>query len=764
MSYEYYKALDVEVDASEKDIKRAYYRLVRQHPPEKEPEAFQKIREAYDTLSDPTAKQHYDSMQEGGGENQRLLSQAEEKISAGEWGEAIKILKHLLVLSPGNDVVSNRLGLCFIHQEDYDSAIKLYRSLSESNPDVLSYWIHFGQAFRLKADDLKDKERQENLYKSARNCFEKAIELDLFNSEPFILIARTFMAEQKNDDAVKWLTKAVGADGKLDIQDFDALFLICQIYVMQHEFAKVEDTVKRIQEALQDDQEAFLYASIQFARFCAEVLQIAKQQNLDPDLLRMALSFAEASYRFDPSDNQVLEFASGIFTALQIHKELSKITEDNRLVRGVQSLGFLLAYSLINDENSESQKKLLIHQAIGSLDHEPPEKVLDSLDLLKCEYPEIFDINPSLLREIESIVQSNFQRRVGWRWSSKRTTSKSRMKYESPVHREQREAKLRESKLQELKSQNDFREIASKAKVSEEPKEVVVPQKVTVTHDSRYDLKQETPKKDYFEKTPSESKESDFKLGCFPAWFAGIIIFALLAYLWGQEASYTERDDAEVSDPNVILLESESLSPSDKESADGRKIDVYSIDLDSNQSILIEANSNDFDTFLLFAEPDGDIIAKNDDGEDTSNSQISYVAPVSGTYLIGVSSLQPSRYGQYQIRVTDAEVSDTNVILLESESLSSSDEESADGRKVDVYSIDLDSNQSILIEANSNDFDTFLLFAEPDGHIIAKNDDGEDTSNSQISYVAPVSGTYLIGVSSLQPSRYGQYQIRVTNK
>lgn len=48
---QYYRILELEPGASKAEIKKAYFRLVRQHTPEKEPEMFQKIRNAYEQLN-----------------------------------------------------------------------------------------------------------------------------------------------------------------------------------------------------------------------------------------------------------------------------------------------------------------------------------------------------------------------------------------------------------------------------------------------------------------------------------------------------------------------------------------------------------------------------------------------------------------------------------------------------------------------------------------------------------------------------------------
>jgi len=45
-----YKVLGVERNAAPDEIKRAYFALVREHPPERDPDGFKRIRAAYDKL------------------------------------------------------------------------------------------------------------------------------------------------------------------------------------------------------------------------------------------------------------------------------------------------------------------------------------------------------------------------------------------------------------------------------------------------------------------------------------------------------------------------------------------------------------------------------------------------------------------------------------------------------------------------------------------------------------------------------------------
>jgi DnaJ-class molecular chaperone len=68
---DYYKTLGVNRNASPDDIKKAYRRLAGQHHPDKggDTATFQKIQEAYETLSDPQKKQQFDNPNPFGGMN-----------------------------------------------------------------------------------------------------------------------------------------------------------------------------------------------------------------------------------------------------------------------------------------------------------------------------------------------------------------------------------------------------------------------------------------------------------------------------------------------------------------------------------------------------------------------------------------------------------------------------------------------------------------------------------------------------------------------
>jgi curved DNA-binding protein CbpA len=55
-----YTVLGLIRQASLLDIKKAYFKLVRQHPPENDPDGFRRIRNAYESLRTPQARANTD--------------------------------------------------------------------------------------------------------------------------------------------------------------------------------------------------------------------------------------------------------------------------------------------------------------------------------------------------------------------------------------------------------------------------------------------------------------------------------------------------------------------------------------------------------------------------------------------------------------------------------------------------------------------------------------------------------------------------------
>lgn len=127
-SDDFYRVLGLEKSASADEIKRAYLALLRTHTPERAPETFKRIREAYETLSDPTKRGQYDTRLDP--RISELLSNAAKAMQDQEYARAEQLYKQVLLESPDLSWVRNLLGMCFLHQNrPLDAITQLERVL-----------------------------------------------------------------------------------------------------------------------------------------------------------------------------------------------------------------------------------------------------------------------------------------------------------------------------------------------------------------------------------------------------------------------------------------------------------------------------------------------------------------------------------------------------------------------------------------------------------------------------------------------------------
>jgi len=241
MATDLYAVLEIEPEASPEEIKRAYYRQVRKHPPETDPEKFKAIRAAYETLSNPKAREQYDAVR-CRDEINSFFSKAEEYIASKDWGDAIPLLKTVLILEPNAGAARNQLGLCYLHLEQYDNAIKQFQTLTSQFSDVAVCWYNLGMAHKEKAGSTPHDfpSRIRDTFATARECFQKAISLDSVNTGPYLRISETYLCEKNFLEALEWAEKA---KRRRDDQEVNRLYEHCKSLYKKRRSGVFEATV-----------------------------------------------------------------------------------------------------------------------------------------------------------------------------------------------------------------------------------------------------------------------------------------------------------------------------------------------------------------------------------------------------------------------------------------------------------------------------------------------------------------------------------------
>lgn len=265
---------------------------------------------------------------------------------------------------------------------------------------------------------------------------------------------------------------------------------------------------------------------------------------------------------------------------------------------------------------------------------------------------------------------------------------------------------------------------------------------------------------------------------------AGTYTVQASSYSAGATGDYTLRvspatgapqQSANVTQGEVLTLGQAArgaLSQGDGQLQSGEFADAYRFLGQAGQRVTIDMRSSDLDTYIIVVPPEGDQI-DNDDFEGLgTNSRVELTLSASGEYRVVATTYQPGESGNYELVVSGAgerelaggaEASGEDVGLNETNrgALAQGDSTLDSGEFYDTYSFSGRRGQTVTIDMESSEIDTYLILVTPGGET-QQNDDGiPGTTNSRLTWTLPANGEYTIVATSYAPGEAGSYTLRV---
>jgi tetratricopeptide (TPR) repeat protein len=386
-----YETLGVANDSNDGEIKRAYYRLVREHPPERDPEGFKAIRGAYDLLSDEVSRTNYDSLSAHGDEIERLFSEARGHMEEEEWSKAAGLLKRLLLLNPALDIARLYLGMCYHAAEDWTQAETIVRGLIERDDSVAFYWIVLGRTLAARFAATSGQEAEQAAH-DATDAVNRSIELDPYNANAYQVMADLASERGDHGETVSWLEKAVQADGQVDLQDFDILFTMCMVHVRHDELPALKGTVRRIQGLVADaDDEARNYVSWRFATVMAELIEAEAWSD--------AAVFARASRELAPDNEDLAGYTKAVESISGALDEFAELKDDASVVDPLKGLAQLALMSELGRDVEDADS--IFQGLLGALGGFPLQRVTTSIRRIRSKYRATYALRRDLYLDLE---------------------------------------------------------------------------------------------------------------------------------------------------------------------------------------------------------------------------------------------------------------------------------------------------------------------------------------------------------------------------
>ena len=204
---------------------------------------------------------------------------------------------------------------------------------------------------------------------------------------------------------------------------------------------------------------------------------------------------------------------------------------------------------------------------------------------------------------------------------------------------------------------------------------------------------------------------------------------------------------------------------------------TYAVTLAKDKVYQIDLKSKDFDAIARLEDSKGKQVAFNDDSPVAKGTDARILfRPAETSEFTVVATNRDGKAGKFSLAVTERpDLKNASIYPALSIAMPISVE--TKDRKVNhvdrfhemdglvfskhykAYSIKLDKGQTYRIELKSGDFDAFLVLEDPNGNIIAQDDDSGGGINAGINFTPEVAGTYRIIATSATARRVGGFEL-----
>ncbi|MDR3147320.1 MAG: DnaJ domain-containing protein [Treponema sp.] len=184
----HYEILGIANTATNAEIKKAYFNLVRIYQPDRSPKEFKEIRAAYETLSDAEKRAEYDAIGDLPPSIVPLFHEAQRFDRFGRPDKAVKLYQAILTIHPELDHVREECALSLAWDKKTGKAIEVWEELCRRQPDNPRYARGLGRCYL-----------ERGWHKKAMTEARRAVSLERPSIESWSLLVSCALEGLKND-------------------------------------------------------------------------------------------------------------------------------------------------------------------------------------------------------------------------------------------------------------------------------------------------------------------------------------------------------------------------------------------------------------------------------------------------------------------------------------------------------------------------------------------------------------------------------------
>ena len=227
-------------------------------------------------------------------------------------------------------------------------------------------------------------------------------------------------------------------------------------------------------------------------------------------------------------------------------------------------------------------------------------------------------------------------------------------------------------------------------------------------------------------------------------------------------ARYLGGDMPRPNTGEVVMEENAELNAKDPRAEDGAWMQAFTVELEAGKTYQIDLSSEAFDTYLTVQDPSGEV-RTNDDGPSSTDSQLVIEDAEAGVYTLFASSFNVGESGAFVLRVREVPVVVYDLVLSEQAALDEQDSLAYDGKRIQVFEVELDDGAFYRVDLLSDQFDAYLTVHSPSGEVWM-NDDGLEGRNARLMIEDAEAGVYKFYATSYSQDGRGDFEFEVRRR
>lgn len=380
----YYEILELLPEASKKDIKKAYFKLVRKYPPDRFETEFMNIREAYETLSNDKTRKQYDSINYLPSDIKENYNLARTLMQEGDLSKAIKILEKIVKEYSTLLIVKALLGEAYLKNDNSGKSIKIYEELTFLEPKNAAFAGYLANAYLTRG-----------FQKKAILAYDRAIKLDSDNISLWIGLSRAYVYNREYWNARNVLDKALDIVKDVDVSSTIYLELI-MLDINFEMFSSIHKSLDKLVDIVVNNDEVKYNVAFALSHLASYLIQRGREKE--------AIKTIESAAKILPEDKDILQTKKEIINYTTYNDVFHKMKKDKKIKQEVVDLVAIevIVGSELGLNDDEEKVAMTNFEEYSILDDY--DKYKSSIRKLEKDYPELYALKAEFFNKLKDNI------------------------------------------------------------------------------------------------------------------------------------------------------------------------------------------------------------------------------------------------------------------------------------------------------------------------------------------------------------------------